>query len=121
MEALRLLTRQRLAEVAPRQKVVSARVARTDNAMLRRPLLNITIRTPKGKAGIISRQEWDQIGPYAVVGQGAVVAKTWIEKIVGNQSAPCDLYRAALLLEVQAQVGFILISVEARQATVATP
>ena len=63
MEALRLLLHQRLAEVSPKQKVGRARVARTDNAMFRRPLLNITIRTPKGKAGIISRQEWDQVGP----------------------------------------------------------
>ncbi len=84
------------------------------------PMLNITIRTSTGKAGIISRQEWDVPGKFAVIGQGAVTARSLIEAVTGTIASPCDLQRAIMTLVEQTDRRITLLDIETRPATTIT-
>lgn len=86
-----------------------------------RPMLNITIGTPSGKAGIISRQEWDDPGKYAVIGgQAAVPARALIEAIIGNVASPCDIQQAIMTLAEQPNRGITLLDVKTRPTVTIT-
>lgn len=85
---------------------------RRGRAAMVRPMLQITIRTSKGKAGVVSRQEWTTPGPFSVFGMAAVTARRWLEETVGRQASPRTIYAAVRSTDNLAEHGISLLNIE---------
>ena len=66
----------------------------------------ITVNTTEGPATITTRGEWGQLAPIEVDGQGAGIARGWLEitpgafgNFIGAYGSPEDIHCAALLLQ----------------------